>query len=133
MTKEQPVSVLDVGQCDFDHGEISQLLAAEFGAVVDRAHTIEEARRAIVAGRYDLVLVNRVLDADASEGCDLIRQIKSDASLSATSVMLVSNFDSAQDDAVAAGAERGFGKSALTSPETISLLTGMLRRKPTTE
>ena len=43
------------------------------------------------AGEFDLVLVNRVLDADGSSGLDLIRAIKADPDLANVPVMLVSN------------------------------------------
>jgi hypothetical protein len=37
-------------------------------------------------------------------------------------VMLVSNFEDAQQQAIKAGAERGFGKGALTAASTEELL-----------
>ena len=121
--------VLDVGQCDFDHDNISRMLAEEFGADVKRAATGEDAFRALEAAHYDLVLVNRVLDADGASGLDLIQRILASEDIRATPTMLVSNYADAQDAAVALGAARGFGKNTLTSPETRDLLAPMLDRQ----
>ncbi len=121
--------MLDVGQCDFDHDNISRMLSEEFGADVKRAATSEEAFRAVRAGHYDLVLVNRVLDADAASGLDLIQRLLSNEDTRATPTMLVSNYADAQDAAVALGATRGFGKNTLTSPETRDQLASLLDRQ----
>lgn len=124
------VRILDVGQCDYDHGQISRLLTSNFKAEIDRAHTIEDALSALQATCYDLVLVNRVFDRDGSAGLDFLKHMKSDAALRDTPVMLVSNYTDAQDAAVAAGALRGFGKSALNDPETVSTLSRALQDQP---
>lgn len=118
--------VLDVGQCDFDHENISRMLSEEFGAHVEQAVTSEEAFRAARAGRYDLVLVNRILDADGASGLDLIQRLQSNEDTRATPKMLVSNYADAQDAAVALGAKRGFGKDTLTSKETRDVLAALL-------
>jgi len=125
--KAESRRVLDVGQCRHDHGMITRLLAG-FGARVDRVKGLEEAKRALREARYDLVLVNRQLDADGSPGVDVVRAIKTDAdpALSAVPVMLVSNFPEAQEEAVAAGAEPGFGKAELDAPQTRSRLATVL-------
>ncbi len=121
--------VLDVGQCDFDHDNISRMLSEEFGADVKRAVTSEEAFRAVRAGHFNLVLVNRVLDADGASGLDLIQRLLSNEDTRATPTMLVSNYADAQDAAVALGATRGFGKSTLTSRETRDQLASLLDRQ----
>ncbi len=128
MTSHKP-RVLDVGQCDFDHDNISRMLSEAFAADVMRAATSEEAFRAVRAGHYDLVLVNRVLDADGASGLDLIQRLLSNEDTRATPTMLVSNYGDAQDAAVALGATRGFGKNTLTSPETREQLASLLDRQ----
>ncbi|GJM25341.1 MAG: transcriptional regulator [Phycisphaerae bacterium] len=121
--------VLDVGQCDLDHRNITQMLKNEFGAAVDRARDNAQVDHLLDFYDYDLILVNRVFDADASSGHDLISRLKSDESAADTPIMLVSNYDDAQDKAEASGAVKGFGKAALASPETIELLGSFLNRK----
>lgn len=118
-------TVLDVGQCDFDHGNISRMLTEEYDADVKRAATSEEACRAVQNENFDLVLVNRILDADGASGLDLIQRLLSKEAARATRVMLVSNYAEAQDSAVALGATRGFGKDALTNSQTRDLLTSL--------
>lgn len=120
--------VLDVGQCDFDHGNISRVLSSRFGAEVERCHFADEALRAVENKTYHLVLVNRVFDRDAYEGLKLIERLGLgganglDFPDHRPPVMLVSNFPDAQAAAVKAGAVQGFGKAALETEETIRIL-----------
>ena len=121
-----PRRVLDVGQCDYDHSRISNLLRSQFGAEVVRVHSATEAIERLRGEAFDLVLVNRVFDRTAEEGLDLIRKTKADAKTSAVPVMLVSNFPESQTEAVAAGALPGFGKAALAEEATRERLEKVL-------
>jgi hypothetical protein len=87
------------------------------GAEVVGVDTTLEALEKLRAESFDLVLVNRVYDADGSPGLELIRQVKGDE---------VSNYDDAQREAVAAGAELGFGKASLGAPQMINRVKGVL-------
>lgn len=119
--------VLSVGQCGVDHGSIRRLLEREFAAEVVPA---DDARQALALARsesFDLVLVNRLLDMDGSEGMAIIRQIKADPELASLAVMLVTNYADQQALAVAAGAEPGFGKSELSTPATRARLARVLK------
>lgn len=118
--------VLEVGSCSFDHAGISAMLEGNFDVRVDRAHGVDDALQQLREGRYALVLVNRRLDADGSPGLGLVTRMKADAALRDTPVMVVSNYPEAQDEAVAAGAVRGFGKNALHSPSTAEMLAAQL-------
>ena len=120
--------VLDVGQCDLDHGNITRLLKSEFDATVDRARDTAQVSHLLDFYAYDLVLVNRLFDADGSAGQELIDQLKSGEQATTTPVMLVSNFEDAQAAAQQSGAEPGFGKANLESPETIDLLGAYLKQ-----
>ena len=128
MMSSNKARVLDVGQCDFDHDNMSRMLSEEFRAEVKQAATGEEAFRAVQGGHFDLVLVNRILDADGASGLDLIQRLLSNEDTRATPTMLVSNYADAQDAAVASGATRGFGKDTLTSSETRDNLASLLDR-----
>jgi CheY-like chemotaxis protein len=112
--------VLSVGQCSMDHGSISRTLQGAFGADVTPAATADEALSLLRGGGYGLVLVNRVFDSDGDSGLDFIRRVKAEAP--AVPVMLVSNFADAQAQAVEAGALPGFGKAALSAPQTLARL-----------
>lgn len=116
--------ILDVGNCDADHGQIRALLESRFAAEVLRARTIREALEVIGAERVDLVLVNRVIFADAEEGVGLVRTLATRPS--APPVILLSNYPEAQAEARAAGARPGFGKAALRSPETVACIAAAL-------
>lgn len=121
--------VLDVGQCDYDHGRIKALLEAR-GCQVKRAHTGEQARAAVADGSISLVLVNRILDSDGADGLALIGELARLAEQSATrcSIMLVSNYPEYQEKAVTLGAVSGFGKSELELPETAHKISSALGR-----
>ncbi len=118
--------VLDVGNCVPDHAAIRRLVTSNFQAQVLQAHlpadTLETLRRQPV----DLVLINRKLDQDYSDGMEILKQIKADAQLRQVPVMLVTNYAEHQAQAVAAGAEPGFGKLALDTPDTLEKLSRFL-------
>lgn len=120
-----PKRVLDVGNCQPDHAAIRRLLAC-FDCEVHQAHGAADALAALRAGGFDLVLVNRKLDADYSDGIEVIRQIKADPALADTPTMLVTNYADHQDAAIAVGAVRGFGKLEFGKPETIERLQAVL-------
>ena len=75
---------------------------------------------------YSLVLVNRKLDRDYSDGIEIIRQLKADDSLQDVPVMLITNFPEHQDEAEKAGALRGFGKLEFDDPQTLAKLEPLL-------
>lgn len=118
--------VLDVGQCQMDHGALRRLIESKFAADVTQAHSAEQALAQLRSRQFDLVLVNRKLDADYSDGLEIIKQIKADPLLAGVNVMLVSNYAEYQEQAVAAGAAPGFGKSELAEPATLERLKPFL-------
>jgi two-component system chemotaxis response regulator CheY len=120
--------VLDVGNCVPDHAAIRRLLEATFGAEVLQAHGVEDTLAALESGGIDLVLVNRKLDRDYSDGMDIIKRVKHDPRLGSVPMMLVTNYAEHQVAAVAEGAEYGFGKLELAKPETHERLAKILSR-----
>jgi two-component system chemotaxis response regulator CheY len=112
--------VLSVGQCGADHASISRTLQQHFTSEVLSVDSAAEALAKLRQERFALVLVNRVLDADGSSGLDVLRQIQAAEDLKQIPVMLVSNHKDAQREAIAAGAERGFGKAALGHPAMLA-------------
>ncbi|MBI1322137.1 hypothetical protein GC170_02980 [bacterium] len=117
-----PGIVLSVGQCGFDNGQMRELIrsldpALELRVADDVEETIDQLASA--QGLIRLVLVNRVLDVDGSSGIDLIRKIRASADrFGNIPLMLVSDREPAQAQAIAEGAMPGFGKSALRSAQT---------------
>ncbi len=118
--------VLSLGQCMADHTGISWLLRSQFGAEVTSAATFEEALALLRDDDFALVLVNRVLDYDGRPGLDFISRLKDDEELRRVPVMLVSNYEDAQQEAVARGALPGFGKAEFREPRTLSRLAAVL-------
>lgn len=114
--------VLEIGNCSADYASLRQLVHGQLGAELQRAATWAEAQQKLKAETYDLILVNRILDEDGSDGLDVIRKIKEIPSAGATPVMMITNYSQYQDLAVEAGGVPGFGKSALQTPATVQLL-----------
>ncbi len=90
-----------------------------FCAELHKADTFAETFEELQGAHFDLVLVNRVLNADGSSGLELIRSLKQDANFSEVPVMLVSNFEDAQQAAESLGALPGFGKADLHTARSI--------------
>jgi CheY-like chemotaxis protein len=113
--------VLSIGNCAFDNGSLRSAVSG-FGAELEAAEDWTDAIDLMRREKFDLVLVNRRLDADGSDGLEIIREIKQSDEFQDVPVMLLSNYPQYQAQAVSAGAEPGFGKSQLHSRETSELL-----------
>lgn len=121
-----PKRVLDVGNCVPDHAAIRGMLEKTFHADVVQADGPGDALAALRSEPFDLVLINRKLDQDYSDGLDIIKTIKADAKLASVPCMLITNYPDQQQVAVAAGAEHGFGKKELHTEQTRSRLEKFL-------
>ena len=121
-----PKRVLDVGQCVPDHASIRRLIENNFDAEVVQTHGPEDTLVELRSGAFDLVLINRKLDRDGTEGIDILRQIKADATLNQLPIMLITNFDEHHQIALDAGGTRGFGKAELDHPATQERLAKIL-------
>jgi len=118
--------VLDVGQCGPDHAAIRRYLTTHFDVEVVPTHGLADTLAELRVNHFDLVLINRKLDADYSDGIEVVRAIKAAAETKHVPVMLVTNYPEHQDAAEAVGAHRGFGKLEFESPETIERLAAIL-------
>lgn len=116
MEKVSNYAVLSVGQCGADEPQIRALLRKLEVSKVDQAHSSAEALQLSQKYQYDLILINRVLDATGESGHVLLSNILK--ALPKQAVMLVSNYPEAHQEAVALGGLYGFGKSELGSPAT---------------
>ncbi|MEO8271850.1 MAG: response regulator [Aureliella sp.] len=119
-------TVLDVGNCVPDHASIKRLLTSHFDVDVLQTHASTDTLALLRQRSVDLVLINRKLDCDYSDGTEILKQLKSDPVLAKTPVMIISNYAEHQDSAVALGAERGFGKLELQDPATQRKLSEFL-------
>lgn len=111
--------IMSVGQCNYDHASITRLLQSlqldceKIDDIITAYETLKKQK-----DRYILVLVNRKIDKDNSDGIELIKKIKNDEELKNIPVMLVSNYPEVQQEAVKYGAEYGFGKRELNQDKT---------------
>lgn len=121
-----PKHVLDVGQCPPDHHSIRAYLTRHFDCEVVQAHGPADTQSELATRPYDLVLINRKLDADYSDGIEIIRRIKAEPATAGVPVMLVTNYAEHQQAAVAAGALYGFGKLEFDAPATRERLAAVL-------
>ncbi len=118
--------VLDVGNCGPDHAAIKRFLTKTFDCEVRQADAAVDALDMLSAASYDLVLVNRKLDVDYTDGIEVIRQLKANPTTRDVPVMLITNYAEHQDAAIALGALRGFGKLEFNDPATQERLAPVL-------
>jgi CheY-like chemotaxis protein len=102
------------------------MLTSKFDVDVHQTHAAEDTLEALRSANYSLVLINRKLDIDYSDGTRILLSIKSDVDLKSVPVMIVTNYAEHQETAVGQGAERGFGKLELNSSATLSKLSQFL-------
>ena len=121
--------VLDVGNCGPDHSSIRRMLTAGYGAEVSQTHGLDDTLAALNKNNFDLVLINRKLDHDYSDGTVILEQIKAKPEYSELPVMLITNHAEHQAAAVALGALPGFGKLEINSPETLAKLAKVLAKQ----
>jgi CheY-like chemotaxis protein len=119
--------VLDVGNCGPDHASISAMLRKYFDVEILRADQLSDTLSILANQHVDLVLINRKLDIDYSDGIDILHVLKQSESYRDIPVMLITNYAEHQQQAVAAGAVLGFGKLELTNPETLERLQAILQ------
>ena len=122
-------TVLSIGQCRPDSAAIAHFFKAHFEVDVLTADLPDQALAFIETNSLDLVLINRLLDADSSDGLEILKQIRSHKTKNGIPVMLISNYPEWQQKAVAMGASYGFGKAELNLPETRARLAEVLEKQ----
>ena len=121
--------VMSVGQCPPDHAAIKYFIEDNFDAKIIKIDSTEEALEELTKQKIDLVLVNRKLDIDYTDGSILIQKMNQAGLLADTPIMLISNFPEYQQEAITLGAKMGFGKNDLGSSQTRDYLAGFLALK----
>lgn len=120
-------TVLDVGNCSPDHSAISSMLRNHFDVNVLRSDQLADTLASLNNHPVDLILINRKLDIDYSDGMDILHAIKKSDAFRDIPVMLITNYAEYQQQAVAAGAILGFGKLELHAPDTLDRLRSVLQ------
>ncbi len=118
--------VLDVGNCNPDHAAITQFFTKHFDVEMGRAKLPADTMQQLHAKPYDLVVINRKLDEDYSDGLEIIKLIKADPVTKEVPVMLITNYAEHQNAAIAEGAVYGFGKLEYNEPKTLERVQAIL-------
>ena len=121
--------VLDVGNCNPDHNAIQRMLTTHYDVVVLRADELSDAMDVLRQNKVDLIVINRKLDIDYSDGIEILRHLKQDAATRAIPAMIITNYPEQQIAAVSEGAEYGFGKLQYAEPSTHERLSRFLEKK----
>ena len=119
-----PKRVLSVGNCSSDHANITKALKKHFDVELDAVASAKAATDAVQHRQYDLILVNRLFDANGESGIDWIRMLKPSLQ---SPIMLISNYPEAHAEAIAAGAVQGFGKKMVGKPELVAVVDPYLK------
>lgn len=122
-------TVLDIGNCDPDHFALSKMLTVRYDVRVLRAHHLKDSLDLLQKESIDLILINRKLDVDYSDGLDILGHLKQQDLWKGIPTMIITNYPEHQTAAVDAGAEYGFGKLQYGDSETHSRLSRFLDRK----
>jgi response regulator RpfG family c-di-GMP phosphodiesterase len=88
MTKK----VLDVGNCNPDHSALQSMLTSRYDVQVLRTHGMADTIATMQSEKVDLVLINRKLDQDYSDGTEILKKIKANPDFAAIPVMIITNY-----------------------------------------
>ena len=102
------------------------MIENNFDATVLQADKANDTLATLAKHEVDLILVNRKLDCDYTDGMLIIQQLKADGRYAKIPVMLVTNYEDHQQQAMAIGALRGFGKLSLSTAENLANLAQVL-------
>jgi DNA-binding NarL/FixJ family response regulator len=115
-----------VGHCGPDSSYLRMAVSkAVRDAKVVAADDDSELKQLLSDG-VDLLLFNRILDYGfrSDEGVDVIRQLRTEHPN--VKMMLVSNYEEAQEAAIEAGALPGFGKREIGTPRVTQVIRDAL-------
>jgi CheY-like chemotaxis protein len=122
-------TVLDVGNCNPDHHSLKTMLTRNYDVNVMRSDALPDTLAILEKTDVDLILINRKLDIDYTDGMDVLKALKQSEKLRGIPVMLVTNYPEHQEAAVAAGGEYGFGKLQLADAGTHERLSRFLNKR----
>src|SRR5215212_4929606 len=108
-------TVVLVGHCGIDGPRLQSELSRLPDVEVTRVNSPADLEQTCRGGHADLLLVNREPVGFDEDGLSIVRQVAE--KYPETKVILVSDYPEAQEQAVKAGAMKGFGKSLMGSEE----------------
>jgi len=98
-----------------------------FDVEILRADQLSDTLATLQRQTVDLILINRKLDIDYSDGIEILHAVKRSEAFRHIPVMLITNYAEHQQQAIASGAILGFGKLELNAPETLERLRTVLQ------
>ena len=122
-------TVLDIGNCNPDHSALQKMFTTHYDVVVLRSHQLSDALQVLSQQKVDLVVINRKLDIDYTDGVDILKHLKQHDDFKSIPTMIITNYPDQQLAAVAEGAEYGFGKLQYSDPSTHERLSRFLEKK----
>jgi CheY-like chemotaxis protein len=120
-------TILDVGNCGPDHSALGGMLRKHFDVELLKADQLSDTLATLQRQHVDLILINRKLDIDYSDGIEILYVLKKSEDYRDIPVMLITNYAEHQQQAVASGAILGFGKLELNAPQTLQRLEAVLK------
>jgi CheY-like chemotaxis protein len=120
-----------VGHCGPDSSYLRMTISSAIKDVTVATAYDEASLNKLLEQGVDLLLLNRQLDYGYKfdEGVELIRDLR--AKYPSLKMMLVSNYEEAQEAAVEAGALNGFGKREQGTPKVKELLRAAIGAEQT--
>ncbi len=101
-----------------------RLLVQKAGAEIIGIDFEKDIDQALEEHQPELILINRIFDRDRASGLEVIARLRESENI--PPIMLVSNYEDAQKQAVKLGALPGFGKSSLYDGATLDLIKSAL-------
>lgn len=105
------------------------MLTTHYDVQVLRSHQLSDALQVLSQQNVDLVVINRKLDIDYTDGVDILKHLKQHDDFKSIPTMIITNYPDQQLAAVAEGAEYGFGKLQYSDPSTHERLSRFLEKK----
>ena len=92
-------TVLDVGNCNPDHSALKDMLMRCYDVSVLRAHELKDALQVLNQQTVDLILINRKLDIDYTDGVEILKHLKRSDAFKQIPVMIITNYPEQQQAA----------------------------------
>ena len=124
-------TVLDVGNCNPDHSALSRMLLSNYDVRILRTHELKDSLEILQKEPVHLIMINRKLDMDYSDGLEILKVLKRDEKWKSIPAMIITNYPEHQEAAVEAGADYGFGKLQFAENATHERLSRYLDKKVT--
>ena len=84
-------TVLDVGNCNPDHSALSRMLLSNYDVRILRTHELKDSLEILQKEPVHLIMINRKLDMDYSDGLEILKVLKRDEKWKSIPAMIITN------------------------------------------